>query len=165
MRSVGGRCARLSPSPTTRGDGRAYNAARLAEEGWTSRIAVTAADHIVPLSGTSDRPVPVVGPIAVWFSENVNGVTSSSVLVRRLIGDFDQGPPIAGAWVCRDRAKALTDCQTGAAVVARFWPTDPLAPRREYVVTLNPEFSLDVTDLAGNPFRREENYVQTAPAR
>jgi hypothetical protein len=47
--------------------------------------------------------------------------------------------------------------------VARFWPANPLAPGREYVVALNPQFSLDVTDLAGNPFDRDENYVETAP--
>jgi hypothetical protein len=47
--------------------------------------------------------------------------------------------------------------------VARFRPTDPLAARREYTVTPNPEFSLAVTDLAGNPHLGEELYVLTAP--
>jgi len=141
---------------------RRYTAARLAEEGWPSRIAVTAADHIAPGAWVSFRPVPLVGPIAVRFSEDVNGITASSVLVRMLIGDVDHGPPVPGAWVCRDAANALTDCQTGRVRVARFRPTDPLAAEREYTVTLNPEFSLDVTDLAGNPFRREELFVETA---
>jgi len=144
------------------GHRRNYTAARLADQGWTSRIAVTAADHIAPGAGVSFRPVPLVGPIAVRFSEDVNGITSSSVVVQMLIGDVDHGPPVPGAWVCRDAANALTDCQTGRVRVARFRPTDPLAAEREYTVTLNPEFSLDVTDLAGNPFRREELFVQTA---
>jgi hypothetical protein len=142
---------------------RSYSAARLADEGWPSRVAVTAADHIAPMAGVSFRPVPLAGPITVRFSEDVNGITASSVLVRRLIGDFDHGPPLPGAWVCRDAADALTDCETGRVRVARFRPTDPLAASREYTVTLNPEFSLAVTDLAGNPFRGEELFVLTAP--
>ena len=80
-----------------------------------------------------------------------------------MIGDFDYGPPLPAAWVCRDAANALMDCQAGMVRVARFRPTDPLAAGREYTVTLNPEFSLDMTDLAGNPFRREELFVLTAP--
>jgi len=142
---------------------RNYTAAKLADEGWTSRIAITAADHTIPAAWVPFRPLPRVGPIPVLFTEDVNGITPSSVLVRMLIGLSGHGPPLPGAWVCRDAANALTDCQTGKVRVARFRPTDPLAAEREYTMTLNPEFSLDVTDLAGNPFRREELYFQTAP--
>ena len=147
------------------GHRRSYGAARLAEEGWTSRIAVTAADHIPPIAGVGFRPVPVTGPITVRFSEDVNGITTTSVLVRRLVGDFDHGPPLPGAWVCRDTAKSLTDCETGSVRVARFRPTAPLEARREYLLTLNPEFSLGVTDLAGNPYAGEELFVFTASPR
>jgi hypothetical protein len=161
-----GRSVHLSVSLTDdSGRRQGYSAARLARAGWTSRIAVTAADHVAPLAGASFRPVAPAGPVRLGFSEDVNGISSGSVLVRRLIGDIDHGPPIAGAWVCRDVTKARTDCRTGTVRTASFRPTSPLAPRREYVVTLNPEFSLDVTDLAGNPFRRDEVYIETAASR
>jgi hypothetical protein len=133
------RAVRVSVSLTDNaGPRQSYNATQLAENGWPSRIAVTATDHIVPSFGTTFRPVPLVGPITVWFNESVNGINPSSAVVSRSIGDFDHGPPIAGTWACRDRTGARTDCQTGIVMVARFWPTDPLSPRRKSVVTLNP---------------------------
>jgi hypothetical protein len=69
---------------------------------------------------------------------------------RRHVAPLAQGVPL-----CLPRR--------GHGQVARFRPTDPLAAEQEYTVTLNPEFSLAVTDVAGNPVsRREELYVSTA---
>ena len=83
------------------------------------------------------------------------------MLVRQLIGEVDSGPSIPGTWACRDAANSPTDCQTGKVRVARFLPTDALAARREYTMTLNLEFSLDVTDLAGNPFQGDDAFFST----
>ena len=143
------------------GQRRNYSAARLTDEGWTSRVAVIAADHVGPQAWVAFRALPPAGPIPLRFNEDVNGITVTSVLVRQLIGDVDSGPPLPGTWACRDAANAPTDCETGRVRVARFLPTHELTARREYTVTLNPEFSLDVTDLAGNPFQGDDAYFST----
>jgi hypothetical protein len=45
----------------------------------------------------------------------------------------------------------VVDCATGAYREARWTPVAPM-PADNYVLDLNPEHVLDVTDLAGNPF-------------
>ena len=123
------RCALSSCSPTTPGAGGTTPLRDSTTKGGPAGSRSLRADHIPPLAGVSFRPVPVAGPITLRFSEDVNGITTTSVLVRQLIGDFDHGPPVPGTWACRDAASALTDCQTGMVRVARFRPTDPLAAR------------------------------------
>jgi hypothetical protein len=55
----------------------------------------------------------------------------------------------------------VTDCATGQVRTARFSPNGPLAGSSYYTVILNPEFSLGVTDLAGNPVIAEDLTVRT----
>ena len=100
------------------------------------------------------------------FSETVNGITSTSIVVHRLVGNgdvFTSTEVTPGTWACRNGSAAVVNCETGRVRTARFTPTHPLAASSDYSVVLNPEFSLGVTDLAGNPFRRDEQYFQTAP--
>jgi hypothetical protein len=139
-----------------------YNSASLADNGWPNRVMVTAADHTPPYAFVKPSARPT-GPIKVTFSENVNGITSSSTVVHRMFDFFTDGPVLPGTWACRRDTGAVTDCETGRVRTARFTPTDPLVASSLYSVTLNPEFSLDVKDLAGNPFDREEQSGQTAP--
>ncbi len=46
--------------------------------------------------------------------------------------------------------------------VAGVARTEPLLPSSTYVVTLNPEFSLAITDRAGNPFDRGQLWLDTS---
>ena len=131
------------------GHQRTYGAGRLARHRWASRIAITSADHRPPTAGAfSDQ-----GRIAMTFDEAVNGISTDTAVVRVFVGENTNGPNVAGSWTCRDVANALTDCQDGSVRSARFRSDRPLGPT-SYLVMLNPEFSLAVTDLAGNPFRR-----------
>ena len=50
---------------------------------------------------------------------------------------------------------------TGRFTRARFTTDAPLLASRTYQLTLNPEFSLAVTDRSGNPFDRDEFWLQT----
>jgi hypothetical protein len=139
-----------------------YRSASLADNGWPNQVMVTAVDHTAP-SAFVEPSAPPAGPIKVTFSENVNGITSSSAVVRRMFGFFTDGPVIPGTWACTRGTGAVTNCQTGRVRTARFTPTDPLVASSRYSVTFNPEFSLSVTDLAGNPFNGEELSGQVAP--
>jgi len=100
------------------------------------------------------------GPIDVVFDEPVNGIADDSVTVRR----YDHpaiGAPIPGAWSCEDGAGAAADCLTGHVWSASWRPDSPLPPDSHFLVELNPSGVLDVTDLAGNPFRRRTIGGQT----
>jgi len=100
------------------------------------------------------------GPIDVVFDEPVNGIADDSVTVRR----YDHpaiGAPIPGAWSCEDGAGAAADCLTGHVWSASWRPDSPLPPDSHFLVEPNPSGVLDVTDLAGNPFRRRTIGGQT----
>jgi hypothetical protein len=148
---------------------RTYGRARLAARGWPSELAVAASDHSAPTAFVPFT-VPATGPITVTFTEDVNGITSHSAAVHQALGDPELdvdpttlGPALVGTWTCQTRDGAATDCETGQARTARFTPADPLAASSYYAVIVNPEFSLDVTDLAGNPVIAEDLTVRTRP--
>lgn len=148
------------------GNTRTYRRTALAANGWPSRVAVRADDHSRPSAFATSDSVRRTGPIRIEFSEHVNGITANSIVVRRLFGndlDFTNGPVVPGTWACRDGSKALANCETGRVLTAGFTPTQPLLASAFYSVTPNPEFSLGVTDLAGNPVPREQILVQAAP--
>ena len=79
------------------------------------------------------------------FDEDVTGITPSSAPVIAA----DGGAPVAGAWTCTDATGATTGCATGTVRRAAFTPAVPTTS--QLFVLLNPEHSLGVTDLAGNP--------------
>jgi hypothetical protein len=46
------------------------------------------------------------------------------------------------------------NCLTGNVRSADFEPSTPFSSGSSYYATINPEGTLDVTDLAGNPFHQ-----------
>ena len=101
-----------------------------------------------------ESQVPPGGPAVLTFGEAVTGITANSIPIRPF--DPDSPPvtepvaPIPGTWTCRDAAGTTVDCTTGAVRTATWTPAALLVPG-VYVADLNPEHTLDVTDLAGNP--------------
>jgi hypothetical protein len=109
--------------------------------------------------------VKPAGPINVTFNEPVNGITAATGTLRRLIGPLRNptyGPIVPGAWTCADDQGARTSCRSGTVQSAEFTPTHPLKPSENYSMTLNPEHSLGLTDLAGNPCKRDEEWLRTS---
>ena len=75
----------------------------------------------------------------------------------------DSGPILPGTWTCATGTGAATSCATGDVRKATFDPTADLTEFESYVMELNPEHQLAVTDLAGNPFDRAQLYFGVAP--
>jgi hypothetical protein len=98
---------------------------------------------------------PPTGPLIVAFDEDVTGVTDSTALVRPAgyyrIYAPEPPQPIPGSWACRDPQGAETSCSTGRVRTAAFTPTAPMAPQTDYALEINPEHTLGVVDMAGNP--------------
>ena len=136
---------------------RMYDASALAAKSWPSSLAVQAGDHLVP---SVDGPSGV-GPaenIVLTFDEAVNGINADSATLRHY--DYpDSGPILPGTWTCATGTGAATSCATGDVRTATFDPTADLTESDNYVLELNPEHQLAVTDLAGNPFNRQQVYV------
>jgi hypothetical protein len=142
------------------GNQRVYNAAALAAKSWPAKLTVQAGDHVTP---TVDGPSSV-GPtenIVLTFNEAVNGINADSATLRQ--SDYpDNGPILPGTWTCATGSGADTSCATGDVRKATFDPTADLSEFESYVVELNPEHQLAVTDLAGNPFDRYQVYVSVS---
>jgi Bacterial Ig-like domain len=127
---------------------------------------VTASDHRRPRAELVRYVVNPADPINVTFNEPVNGITAATGTLRRLIGplrDPTYGPIILGAWTCADDTGATASCRSGTVQSAEFTPTRPLKPSENYSLALNPEHSLGLTDLAGNPLKRHEEWLSTSP--
>jgi hypothetical protein len=146
------------------GDGnrhhRGYTSTDLAANGWPSRLSVTAADHTRPHARMPWRGGPD-DHITVRFNEPVNGITSESATMRRVRGGQSDsyGPVRDGTWSCQDGDGAATSCESGSVRRATFAMEHPFVASRNYVLTLNPEFCLSATDLAGNPFIRDQEWI------
>jgi hypothetical protein len=110
-------------------------------------LSMQADDHFTPTSLVSFHP-PLAGPLVVTFSEDVQGVDATSMVVRRYL--YPPSSPTAGAWSCSDAAQATTDCASGPVRTARFVPSVQFAAK-SYHVEINPIHVLGVTDLSGNP--------------
>jgi hypothetical protein len=124
--------------------------------GSTSSVAVQAVDHIAP-GGWLESDTGTINqgdPLKLDFSENVNGINTTSAPVHQELPDGSQGPAVPGAWTCLTANATVTDCETGSLRTASFAPTNGFAAGHWYHIDLNPEFTLDITDLAGNPMRR-----------
>jgi hypothetical protein len=141
-----------------------YRPSALAAHGWPDSVDVTAADHRRPQARIGWQVAPA-GPVRVRFYETVSGVTPESATVRRVFGPRTErptlGPAVPGTWACLKTSGAVASCASGRFTRARFTPDAPLLASRTYQMTLNPEFSLAVTDRSGNPFDRDEFWLQT----
>jgi hypothetical protein len=156
-----------------RGNQTRYPARELRRRGWPSALGVTArADALPPrahVAPNNSFDVPIAGPVVVRFNEPVQGLTRDSATVRLvempLIGGA--GPVITGTWGrCLTGSGTASNCVTGRIRKASFHPDEPLEPSEAepmyYQLDLNPEHTLDATDLAGNPFDRFSVYFFTA---
>ncbi len=140
-----------------------YGPSRLRHLGLPSHVRVTARPDALPprVHGVGYR-VSLNGPLRLRFSEAVNGIDAVSATVASFnLNTAAGGPPIAGQWRCRTDTGALTSCTTGQVRSAAFWPDTPLQPTG-YFVELNPEHSLQITDMAGNPFDRDGAVFEAA---
>ena len=108
-------------------------------------LEVVANDNLAP---TVVRTSTASGTPVLDFDEDVTGITPTSAPVIAA----DGGAPVAGAWTCTDVTGATTSCATGTVRRAAFTPAAPATS--QLFVLLNPEHSLGVTDLAGNPVGR-----------
>jgi hypothetical protein len=108
-------------------------------------LVVVANDNLAP---TVVRTSTASGTPVLDFDEDVTGITPTSAPVIAANG----GAPVAGAWACTDATGATTGCATGTVRRAAFTPAAPTTG--QLFVLLNPEHSLGVTDLAGNPAGR-----------
>jgi len=132
----------------------------LADEFGTKPVlTVLNTDISRPSAGVVNGPVPPSGPVVVKFSEDVTGLDSTTGVVRTP-GEVSTSQLVPGSWACVTSAGGPVDCLTGPVRMARFTPTAPMAvppptdlePEGEpYVLFINPEHVLGVSDLAGNP--------------
>jgi hypothetical protein len=132
-----------------------YLSTTLRHLGLPTHIRVTARpDALRPRVHGVGYRVSLDSPLRLRFSEAVDGIDNGSAPVVTLDLNTDaSGPQVTGHWVCRDGTRTPTSCATGQVRYAAFWPDAPLQPTG-YFVMLNPEHSLQITDLAGNPFDR-----------
>jgi serine protease len=108
-------------------------------------LSVISRDNLVP------RVVRtyVSGAPVLTFSEDVTGITPTSAQV------YDSaGTDVPGAWTCTDATGAAAACAVGTVRTATYVPAPSFAPTGQLYVELNPDGSLGVTDLAGNPVGR-----------
>ncbi len=98
--------------------------------------------------------------MTIAFDEPVNGISDQSAIVQQADPGPDLGgPPLAGSWECFEKDGDTTSCSTGRVRAAAWTPEDPLTGPDAHVV-LDPAGTLELTDLHGNPFRRDEADVR-----
>ena len=122
-------------------------------------IAVVNDDHIPPIVSGSEVTATKV---SVFFTEDVVGVSTRSMLLFDYDTHQRPKPPFAGHWACQDAVAAEVDCTTGPVRVAAFVADAPMATFF-HGLSVNPEHVLDVTDLAGNPYLGAPTYVGAPP--
>jgi hypothetical protein len=130
-----------------------YTSEDLTDLGFPSRVAVRANDTQLPSATGPQGTITADGDITVRFSEKVNGINADSAAL--VLNAFSDNPvTLPGTWTCTTRDGADTSCATGEVRRATFDPESDLLPGQDYLVVLNPEHQLSITDLAGNPFDR-----------
>lgn len=91
-------------------------------------------------------PKGFTDPSTVTFDENVRGVTSANVGLRRANGDR-----VAADASCRDASGAPAACDGTAVRSIRLAPLAPLVPGRDYQIVVNPAAAEPkVRDRVGN---------------
>ncbi|MEO7979903.1 MAG: hypothetical protein ABI807_03240, partial [Sporichthyaceae bacterium] len=110
-------------------------------------LQVTAPDNLVP---RVVRTTTADNRVVLDVDADVIGITPASAPVHALA----DGSQVVGTWTCTDAAGVAVSCATGALRKAVFTPHPTFAAVGQLVVVLNPEHSLGITDLAGNPVGR-----------
>ncbi len=110
-------------------------------------LQVSAPDNLVP---RVVRTTTADNRVVLDVDEDVTGITPTSAPVHALA----DGSQVVGTWTCADAAGVAVPCATGALRKAVFTPHPTFAAVGQLVVVLNPEHSLGITDLAGNPVGR-----------
>jgi hypothetical protein len=130
-----------------------YYQGQLTRHGWPRDLPATTGDRARPEYRETDGTgqIDLGGPLEIHFLEAVNGIDTSSAVVTT-----SSGAGISGLWQCFDAAEGQADCLTGEVFRAAFTPQAPFEKFGAYDLILNPEHSLQVVDLAGNPFLREQ---------
>jgi hypothetical protein len=116
------------------------------------KVTVRAKDRVVPTATVVDSSAVPTTLVTVDFDEPVTGISTASAVVLPI----SSLASVAGSWTCVDDASAAVSCETGAVSQARFAPFVALNSGAFYSLLLNPEGTLDVTDLHGNPFHRNQ---------
>jgi hypothetical protein len=130
------------------------------------RYRVVNTDVVPPAFADLVGTVRPAGPVTVQFSEPVTGISDLSAPIRPNANNPLRsrrpalGTPEPGTWTCLTASGAALDCATGAYRLARWVPATALQ-QGGYVVDINPDHNLDVTDLAGNPFNGSLVFSQT----
>jgi hypothetical protein len=107
-------------------------------------------DNMRPRSFVNDYKAPAAGPITVYFENLVTGLRSPTIYppVKK---DYTPSAPVSGTWTCTDPQQHEVSCADGVFGSATFAPATPLQPGSLYWFVPNPEHTLDLMDLAGNP--------------
>lgn len=116
------------------------------------KVTVRAKDRIVPTATVANSSAVPTTLVTVDFDEPVTGISVSSAVVLPVSGLAS----VAGSWTCLNEANGTVPCATGAVSHAQFAPFVALSSGTFYTLVLNPEGTLDVTDLHGNPFHRTQ---------
>lgn len=118
------------------------------------RLRVKANDNTPTRFDVESDPMMPEGPLVLTFMGPVNGLTPNAVSIRRNNWPEARGPEESGTWACFRGDGRGTSCLTGKVSRAEWTPDVPLDSGAFYHLRVNPDGNLDLTDLAGNPFRR-----------
>jgi hypothetical protein len=117
-------------------------------------VTVRANDSTTPMASmTAFAQDPI--SVKVNFDESVDGISANSVNITTAT---ENAPPIPISppvcWSAENLGGSQVDCLTGHVRSMNIVPIAPLPQNTDYYAIINPEGTLDVTDLAGNPFRQ-----------
>ncbi|MGZ4596196.1 MAG: Ig-like domain-containing protein [Actinomycetes bacterium] len=113
-----------------------------------SRVSVAFRDNYPP-AASAHRDES--GLVHITFNEDL--VTANGHWDPLVRPESGSGAELTGTWACSGVDGAPVDCATQAFREAVFAPDQPLLRGVYYLVYVNREHTLSVTDLAGNPAR------------
>ncbi|HEX8105992.1 MAG TPA: Ig-like domain-containing protein [Solirubrobacteraceae bacterium] len=97
-------------------------------------------------TATITAPTTTTGPVTFAFSEDVRGVTASTLALRVTGGSTN----VPGTLACKDAGGAAVRCD-GSVRKALLTPAKPLTPGQRYTATANPSgAATSIKDVAGN---------------
>jgi hypothetical protein len=100
----------------------------------------------IPPSAVVFTPTTLTGSVNVGFTETVNNVTTSNVVLRVAGSSTNLG----GTLTCKNASGVVVSCATGAVASAHLQPTSPLVAGQHYSAIVDPSglaSSQLITDL------------------